>query len=45
MSTVALANTDQGEQALDTTSANVIEVRGLQNCFGEQVVQKGWTST
>jgi len=41
MSTVELTKDRPGERSLDEDSANVIEVRDLKNCFGEQVIHDG----
>jgi len=41
MSTLALTKDAPGEARADANSANVIEVRGLKNCFGDQVVHEG----
>ncbi len=40
MSTDALTKPETPEQELDETSRNIIEVRGLKNAFGEQVVHE-----
>jgi phospholipid/cholesterol/gamma-HCH transport system ATP-binding protein len=41
MSTVELTKDRAGDQPLDEKSANIIEVRGLRNCFGDQAVHDG----
>jgi phospholipid/cholesterol/gamma-HCH transport system ATP-binding protein len=40
MSTIELAKDRAGDAPLDEKSANIIEVRGLRNCFGDQTVHE-----
>jgi phospholipid/cholesterol/gamma-HCH transport system ATP-binding protein len=40
MSTIDIAKDRPGEAPLDEKSANIIEVRGLRNCFGDQTVHE-----
>jgi phospholipid/cholesterol/gamma-HCH transport system ATP-binding protein len=41
MSTIELAKDRPGAAPLDEKSANIIEVRGLRNCFADQTVHEG----